>query len=86
MDFSATCWPVFSRLLDTHIVNALPELTRRFLLVQPWWLGAGLLGIGIALLARTSNHDSILKNVGLLYSVALAVFSVLNIGWSIIAI
>lgn len=83
--FSAVCWLVFSKLYDTHDVNALPELTRRFLLVQPWWLGAGLLGIAFALLSRASNYDSIWKSVVPLYSIALAIFSVINIGWGIIA-
>lgn len=83
--FSIVCWLVFSRLLDTHDVNALPEPTRRFLLVQPWWFAAGLLGFGAVLLARTSERNSIWKSVGRVYSVALSVFSVLNIGWGIIA-
>ncbi len=83
--FSAVCWLVFSRLFDTHDVSALPALTRRFLLVQPWWLAAGLLGLALGLAAHFSGEESIWAKRSRAWSIALGMFSVLNIGWGIIA-
>ena len=83
--FSAVCWLVFSRLFDTHDVSALPALTRRFLGVQPWWLASGLLGLGLSLAAQFTGKESTWAKWSRAWSIALAVFSVLNIGWGIIA-
>ena len=83
--FSIVCWLVFSRLFDTHDVDALPELTRRFLIVQPWWLAAGLLGLVLGLAAHFSGAESIWAKRSHAWSIALGAFSVLNIGWGIIA-
>ncbi len=83
--FSAVCWLVFSKLFDTHDADALPALTRQFLVVQPWWLAAGLLGLGLSLAGHASGPDSMWAKRSFAWSIALAVFSVLNIGWGIIA-
>ncbi|MBK7012824.1 MAG: hypothetical protein IPH43_09275 [Xanthomonadales bacterium] len=83
--FSIVCWLVFSRLFDTHDVAALPVLTRRFLIVQPWWLAAGLLGLALGLAAHFSGAESIWAKRSRAWSIALGAFSVLNIGWGIIA-
>ena len=83
--FSAVCWLVFSKLYDTHDVDALPALTRQFLAVQPWWLAAGLLGLGLSLAGYASGPNSTWAKRSFVYSIALAVFSVFNIGWGIIA-
>lgn len=83
--FSALCWLIFSKLFDTRDVNALPALTRQFLIVQPWWLMAGLVGLGLALAGHARGPDSIWAKRSFVYSMALAVFSVLNIAWGIIA-
>ncbi len=83
--FSIVCWLVFSRLFDTHDANALPTLTRRFLLVQPWWLAAGLLGLALGLAAQFTGKESIWAKRSHAWSIVLGMFSVLNIGWGIIA-
>lgn len=83
--FSAVCWLVFSRLFGHREAASLLELSRQFLLVQPWWLGAGLLGLGITALTRTSEPDSSWNRASQVYSLALAAFSVVNIGWGIVA-
>ncbi len=83
--FSAVCWLVFAKLFDTHDVDALPALTRHFLAMQPWWLAAGLLGLGLSLAGHASGPDSTWAKRSFEYSIVLAGFSVLNIGWGIIA-
>ena len=83
--FSGVCWLIFSKLFDTRDVNLLPSLTRQFLSVQLWWLLAGLVGLGLSLAAQASGPDSIRAKRSMIYSMALAVFSAVNIGWGIIA-
>ncbi len=83
--FSGLCWLVFGKLFDTREATALPELAQRFLLVQPWWLGAGLLGVMIAVLGQMRGRNPLWTRVTQVYSIALGVFSTVNIGWGIIA-
>lgn len=84
--FSGLCWLVFSILHGERNIETLPELTRRFLHFQPWWLVAGVLGFGVSLMARQSADESNWKRFGPIYALILAVVNVMNIGWGIIAI
>ncbi|HET9032143.1 MAG TPA: hypothetical protein VFN25_04470 [Dokdonella sp.] len=83
--FSAVCWLVFSKVFGDRDSASLPALTQHFLSVQPWWLVAGVLGFVISALARTSKPASRWNQIGLAYSLALGAFSVVNIGWGIVA-
>ncbi len=84
--FSVVCWLVFSKLFDMRDLASLPAVTRRFLLVQPWWFGAGLIGLIITALDRIRENDLNWRTLSAVYSFALAGFSVINIGWGIVAI
>ncbi len=84
--FSGLCWLVFSVLNGERSVESLPELTRQFLRIQPWWLAAGAIGFGISTVARLRGDQSNWKRIGPIYALMLAAFNVFNIGWGIIAI
>lgn len=83
--FSAVCWLVFSKLFDTHDSAVLPALVRRFLAIQPWWFGAGLLGAGLAAITRSDRAGLHWRRASQLYSLALSAFSMIAIGWGIVA-
>ncbi len=83
--FAAVCWLVFDRVFDTGERAALPALTRQFLAIQGWWLGAGLLGGGLAVVARIGNVGAHWQRASRLYALALSAFSTINIGWGIVA-
>jgi len=84
--FSVLCWLVFSVLHADSSPENLPEMTRRFLHVQRWWLAAGVLGVGLNLFAGMPGAAQRWRRIARIYALFLAVFSVFNIGWGIIAI
>ena len=83
--FAAVGWLVFSRLFDTADANALPALTRSFLVIQPWWLGAGLLAGGLSAIARVEGMAPSWKQASAICSGLLALLSTINVGWGIVA-
>jgi uncharacterized membrane protein len=84
--FSVVCWLVFSVLHADSSPENLPEMTRRFLHVQRWWLAAGVLGVGLGLFAGLQVATPHWKRIARIYALVLSVFSVFNIAWGIIAI
>ncbi|HMM66105.1 MAG TPA: hypothetical protein PKC03_04100 [Dokdonella sp.] len=83
--FAVVCWLVFDQVFDTGERAALPALTRQFLAIQGWWLGAGLLGAGLAVVARISDIGVHWQRASQLYALVLSAFSTINIGWGIVA-
>lgn len=81
--FSVICWIIFARVFDATDPTQLPNVTRGFLAIQPWWLAAGALGLLGHLFAASREEW---KPAVRVYEGALMIASVLGMAWGIIAI
>jgi len=84
--FSVLCWLVFSVLHGDRDADSLPDLSRRFLAVQPWWLAVAALGLGVSFIAKLRDDEEFWRRVASVSSLLVSALGMVNIGWGIIAI